>query len=109
MSDSTALFIQHSELTPPALLTEWCADNRIGLHIHRIWEHGPLPSLERHAVLVTAGSAYTPNDVNVRDVRDELHLLDRALDRELPVLGLCFGAQMLAVVQIGRASCRERV
>jgi GMP synthase-like glutamine amidotransferase len=98
VSERSALFIQHSELTPPALLTGWCAANGIGLHVHRIWEHGPLPSLDGEAFLVTAGSAYTPNDVNVRDVRDELGLLDRALDRELPVLGLCFGAQMLAVV-----------
>ena len=94
----TALFIQHSDRTPPVLLDEWCAANAIDLRVHRIWERGPLPSLDGHAFLVTAGSAYTPNDVNVRDVRDELHLVDRALDRELPVLGLCFGAQVLAVV-----------
>jgi GMP synthase-like glutamine amidotransferase len=98
MTDRTALFIQHSDLTPPALLGEWCAGNGIGLEVHRIWHGGPMPSLDGHALLVTAGSAYTPNDVNVREVRDELHLIDRALDRELPVLGLCFGAQMLAVV-----------
>jgi GMP synthase-like glutamine amidotransferase len=97
----SALFIQHSELTPPALLTEWCATHRIDLHTHRIWEHGPLPSLDGHQLLITAGSAHTPNDVHVRDVRDELHLIDQALDRELPVLGLCFGAQMLAVVAGG--------
>jgi GMP synthase-like glutamine amidotransferase len=100
-AERTALFIQHSNRTPPALLGEWCASHRIDLQIYRIWEHGPLPSLDGHAFLVTAGSAYTPNDVNVRDVRDELHLLDRALDRELPVLGLCFGAQMLAVAHGG--------
>jgi GMP synthase-like glutamine amidotransferase len=98
MTDRTALFIQHSDLTPPALLGEWCAANGIGLEVHKIWHGGPLPSLAGHAFLVTAGSAYTPNDVNVREVRDELGLIDRALDRELPVLGLCFGAQMLAVV-----------
>jgi GMP synthase (glutamine-hydrolysing) len=94
----SALFIQHSELTPPALLTEWCAANAIELQRYRIWEGGPLPSLNGHELLITAGSAYTPNDVHAREVRDELHLLDTALDRELPVLGLCFGAQMLAVV-----------
>jgi GMP synthase-like glutamine amidotransferase len=94
----SALFIQHSELTPPALLAEWCADHGIALETHRIWEGGPLPALDGHELLITAGSANTPNDVNVREVRDELHLIDSALDRELPVLGLCFGAQMLAVV-----------
>jgi GMP synthase-like glutamine amidotransferase len=98
MSDRSALFIQHSELTPPALLGEWCAANGIGLEIHRMWKGGPVPPLDEHVCLITAGSAYTPNDVNVREVRDELGLIDRALDRELPVLGLCFGAQMLAVV-----------
>jgi GMP synthase (glutamine-hydrolysing) len=98
MSERSALFLQHSELTPPALLGEWCAANGIGLEVHRTWLGDPVPSLDGHACLITAGSAHTPNDVNVREVRDELGLIDRALDRELPVLGLCFGAQMLAVV-----------
>jgi GMP synthase-like glutamine amidotransferase len=104
MSERTALFIQHSDLTPPALLNEWCAANAIALEVHKIWHGGPLPSLDGRAFMVTAGSAYTPNDVHVRDVRDELHLIDLALDRELPVLGLCFGAQMLAVVLGGSVS-----
>ena len=98
MTSRTALFIQHSDLTPPALLSEWCAGNGIAVEVHKIWQGGPIPSLDGHSFLVTAGSAYTPNDVNVREVRDELHLIDRALDRDMPVLGLCFGAQMLAVV-----------
>ena len=94
----TALFIQHSELTPPALLAQWCEAQRIELVVYRIWEGNPMPSPDGHQLLITAGSAHTPNDVQVREVRDELHLIDRALDADLPVLGLCFGAQMLAAV-----------
>jgi GMP synthase (glutamine-hydrolysing) len=58
----------------------------------------PLPALDdRIAGVIVYGGA---QDVDQQDshpyLKDEMRLLDRALAGEIPVLGLCLGAQLLA-------------
>jgi GMP synthase (glutamine-hydrolysing) len=71
-----------------------------GYEAHWICPAGgdPLPSLDdRIAGVIVYGGA---QDVDQQDnhpyLKDEMRLLDEALKRETPVLGLCLGAQLLA-------------
>ena len=58
----------------------------------------PEPDLTGRPFVVSLGSKYSPADRDVPAVAAELRLVERALSEHVPVLGLCYGAQVLAAV-----------
>jgi GMP synthase-like glutamine amidotransferase len=93
-----ALIRRHGELGPPGLLGEWMRARGIPYEVDASWLGGPLPDPRRYAFVASLGSKHSPRDAHVPAVAAELELLDRAVARDVPVLGLCFGGQALAVV-----------
>jgi GMP synthase-like glutamine amidotransferase len=94
-----ALVLQHGSVppAPPGLLADWAAARSIPLDIHRA-DHGePLPELNGQAFVASLGSPHNPESP-VPEVQAELEFIDRAVDHGIPVLGLCFGGQVLAKV-----------
>ncbi len=71
----------------------------------------PVPDPEELDALVVMGSAASADDDTVSWLARELAFLRRAVDVGTPVLGVCFGAQVLARVlgaTVGRAPRPER-
>jgi GMP synthase-like glutamine amidotransferase len=93
---SHALVLEHGADAPPGLLADWAAERGIGLDVRRAGD--PLPELNGQAFVVSLGSDHNPNDTHVPMVAAELAFLQEAVRRDVPVLGLCFGGQMLAKV-----------
>jgi GMP synthase-like glutamine amidotransferase len=81
---------------PPALLGEWCAERGLDYRVSHSWHGHPLPDPRDYAFIASLGSKYNPRDTHVPLVRLELELMRRAIDEDVPVLGLCFGGQMLS-------------
>jgi GMP synthase-like glutamine amidotransferase len=92
-----ALLLQHGDWGPPALLAEWLDERGIPYDVHRTYVGEPMPDPSRYAFVASLGSNRNPNDTDDPAVADELVLLRRAIDHDVPVLGLCFGGQALAV------------
>jgi len=92
-----ALVRQHEEGAPAGLLAEWLRARGIPAVLSRSWRGGPLPDPAQHAFVVSLGSRHGARDAGVPLVAGELELLRRAVARDVPVLGLCFGGQALAV------------
>lgn len=90
------LVLQHGEWGPPGLLAEWADARGIALQVHRSDLGEPLPALNGHAFVASLGSPHGPDDVHVPAVAAERELIAEAIARDTPVLGLCFGGQMLA-------------
>ena len=97
-SPMTALVLQHGEWGPPGILGAWAADRGVPLEVHRTDLEPGMPALNGHAFVASLGSPHNPTDTHVPEIAAELELLGEAVDRDLPVLGLCFGGQMLAKV-----------
>jgi GMP synthase (glutamine-hydrolysing) len=95
-----ALVLTHVAHEGPGRVTN--ALERAGLvpDVRRLYAGDALPqSLEEHSVLVVMGGPMGVSDVGSARypfLAPELELLEGAVRKELPVLGMCLGAQLLA-------------
>jgi GMP synthase-like glutamine amidotransferase len=95
---SAALILQHGDWGPPGLLADWAHARGVPVRVHRVDRGEPYPELDGHAFVASLGSKWSPADTDVPDVRLELEFVDRVVARGIPVLGLCYGGQVLAKV-----------
>jgi GMP synthase (glutamine-hydrolysing) len=107
----TVCFLQHDDHDPPALIGEYLREARFELDVRRLDRGDPLPyagELGGLAALVTLGG-----DLNVDDdathpfLAAERELLAEAIVREVPTLGVCLGAQQLALAGGGEVYRRD--
>jgi GMP synthase-like glutamine amidotransferase len=95
-----ALVLQHGDWGPPALLAEWADAAGIPYEIHRV-DLGPtqIPAPAGRPFVACLGSDHSPRDrETVPEVAAELDFLKKTVAAGVPVLGLCFGGQMLSAV-----------
>ena len=101
MSDDTAwspraLILQHEAATPPGHMTEWLAEQSAQVKTVRIDEDDSPLDVRDYDLIVSLGSEFAAFDDSVPFVSREHRMLVKALDADVPVLGLCFGGQILA-------------
>ncbi len=93
-----ALVLQHEEPTPPGHVTEWLGGHGAEMDVFRIDLDEPKVEPEEYDLIVSLGSEFAAYDDSHRFVTSEADLMRRAVDANVPILGLCFGGQMLARV-----------
>jgi len=93
-----ALVLQHEEPSPPGLVAAWLADHGADVDVYRIDLEERTIDPDDYDVIVSLGSEFAAFDDDRPFVAREVALLRRAVDDDVPVLGLCFGGQMLARV-----------
>src|SRR4051794_8079930 len=105
-----ALIRQHVESAPAGLLAEWLDARGLSYEVDRSWLEAPLPDPREYAFVASLGHDRMAGDTHVPAVVAEHELLGRALGHGVPVLGLCYGGQVLAAVlgaHVGRAPVPE--
>jgi GMP synthase-like glutamine amidotransferase len=90
------LVLQHDPDVPPALLGEWLETRGIPWRLAELW-HEPVPTLGSPPFLATLGSRESAAASAPAFVPQEIELLRAAVAHRVPVIGVCFGGQALAV------------
>ena len=93
-----ALIVQHEDPTPPGLVTEWLDEHGADVDELRIDIEDREVDPAEYDLIVSLGSEFAAYDDSRPFVPREARLLRRAVDADVPVLGLCFGGQLLARV-----------
>jgi GMP synthase-like glutamine amidotransferase len=93
-----ALILQHEEPTPPGHVTEWLAGHDADVETFRIDIDEREVDPTGYDLIVSLGSEFAAFDDSKPFVPREAKVMRTAIDADVPVLGLCFGGQMLARV-----------
>jgi GMP synthase-like glutamine amidotransferase len=79
-------------------VTEWLEGHDAEMDVFRIDLDEPKADPGDYDLIVSLGSEFAAYDDSHRFVTTEGELMRRAVDANVPILGLCFGGQMLARV-----------
>jgi len=91
-----ALIVQHEEPTPPGLLGEWLDRHEAEVDILRIDLDEGVPDPREYQLIAYLGSEFAAFDDSVPFVQRESELIRQAAKHDVPMLGLCFGGQLMA-------------
>jgi GMP synthase-like glutamine amidotransferase len=104
------LIRQHVDTAPAALLGEWLEARGLAYEVHQTWVTPSVPDPADYAFVASLGHDRMAGDVWDPGVAAERELLTRAVEGDVPVLGLCYGGQVLAAVlgaEVGPAPVPE--
>jgi len=93
----SALFIRHHLEDNPGLIGEAFKARGYACDLVMMDSSTPTPQLDGYDVLIILGSTSSVNDTDALSAwfGRELELLEEAVRREVPIFGICFGAQAL--------------
>jgi GMP synthase-like glutamine amidotransferase len=91
-----ALVIQHEEPTPGGYVNTWLDERGADQDVYRIDLEGRSVDPTDYAMIVSLGSEFPAFDDSVPWLGKEMTLLREAAAADVPVLGICFGGQLLA-------------
>jgi GMP synthase (glutamine-hydrolysing) len=91
-----ALIVQHEESTPAGLLGEWLVKQNAQIDVLRIDLDERVPDPRDYQLIAYLGSESAAFDDSVPFVQRESELIRQAAEHDVPMLGLCFGSQLMA-------------
>jgi len=98
-----ALVIEHEPATPGGLVLEWLRSRSILVDVLRIYEESREVDPNAYDLIVSLGSEFAAFDETVPWLDRERQMLAQAAREDVPVLGVCFGGQLLASALGGKA------
>jgi GMP synthase-like glutamine amidotransferase len=92
-----ALVIEHERPTPAGLIEPWLEERGAQVETLRIDEEDPHDLDPRdYGMIVSLGSEFGAYEDSIEWISHEMDLFREATEAEVPILGVCFGGQLLA-------------
>jgi GMP synthase (glutamine-hydrolysing) len=91
-----ALLLQHERETPAGLIGQWLDERGVDIDVQRIDLDDRDLDPREYQLIVSLGSEAAAYDDSLAFISKEQKLLRQAIAASVPVLGICFGAQLLA-------------
>jgi GMP synthase-like glutamine amidotransferase len=104
------LIRQHVDTAPAGLLGEWLEARGLAYEVQATWVAPSVPDPADYAFVASLGHDRMAGELHDPGVAAERELLTRAVERDVPVLGLCYGGQVLAALlgaEVGPAPVPE--
>ncbi len=94
----TVLLVQNSPTSGPGRLLDWFAEEGLATRVVAACDGEPLPATPAgvDALVLLGGGLLPDEDDTAPWLAAERELLQQAVAEEVPVLGICLGAQLLA-------------
>jgi GMP synthase-like glutamine amidotransferase len=102
--DRPGLVLQNEDDAPAALFDDWVRARGLTAHTVRVWEKGVPSDPREYGWIAALGAADSVTATEPAWIAAEVEFLRRAVEADVPVLGLCFGAQALSVALGGEIS-----
>jgi GMP synthase-like glutamine amidotransferase len=93
-----ALVIQHEQPTPGGYVNQWLSERSADQDVFRIDVEERDPDPRYYDMIVSLGSEFAAFDDSIPWLEREKRLLADATEGDVPILGVCFGGQLLARV-----------
>jgi GMP synthase-like glutamine amidotransferase len=103
-----ALVIQHEEDAPGGHVSAWLGEHGAEEDVFLVTADGAARDPRDYDLVVSLGSERSAYDDSLPWIAPEVGLLRDAVAADIPVLGICFGSQILARALGGRALPSER-
>ncbi|ATO55137.1 MULTISPECIES: type 1 glutamine amidotransferase [Lactobacillaceae] len=86
--------LQHTPNEGPGAILDWAQIHNHQVYIYHPYRFGYLPTAEKTDMLVILGGPMSPND-DLQWIKQERELIQGLLDRNVPMFGVCYGAQQI--------------
>jgi GMP synthase-like glutamine amidotransferase len=95
--------LQHASFEGPSLISHWAAAHGVQFDIRRLYLRDAVPTLEEvTGLIVMGGPMNADEETRYPFLAEEKSLMRALVAAQLPVLGICLGAQLLASALGGR-------
>lgn len=101
--------LQHTPNEGPGSIQKWAHLHHHEFYVYHPYQFGILPTAEETDFLVILGGPMSPND-DLPWIKQERQLIKKLLARNVPILGICYGAQQIVKTlgyQVKRAPVKE--